>query len=125
MDLTIRDRITITKIRCPRIAPEYIVLDSSKAIEHDATMLVCHRCGVTLTPGAGDFFVVRIEAVADPTPPNVSREDLETDLHSRVNKLIAQMQDLSEQELIDQVYRRLTIYLCARCHSHWIEDPAR
>ena len=99
-------------------------MDSSKALDHDATTFICHRCGATLTPGAGDFFVVRIEAVADPTPPNVTGEDLEADLHSRINELIAQMRDMSERELIDQVYRRLTIYLCARCYHRWIEDPA-
>ena len=34
------------------------------------------------------------------------------------------MRDLSEQELIDQVYRRLTIHLCEPCYRQWIENPA-
>ena len=28
--------------------------------------LICHRCGVELRPGSGDFYEVRIEALADP-----------------------------------------------------------
>ena len=28
----------------------------------DETHLVCHRCGCTLTPGEGNFYVVRIAA---------------------------------------------------------------
>jgi hypothetical protein len=42
----------------------------------DGPPLLCDRCGVELTPGKGDFYVVRIEAVADPTPPRFTEEDL-------------------------------------------------
>ena len=31
--------------------------------------------------------------------------------------------DLSEQDLLDQVYRRVTVYLCLRCYNVWIENP--
>jgi hypothetical protein len=31
---------------------------------------------------------------------------------------------LSAQEAMDQVYRRLTIHLCATCFRSWIESPA-
>ena len=36
--------------------------------------VLCHRCGVELTPGAGNFYVVCIEAFADPSPPIISAE---------------------------------------------------
>jgi hypothetical protein len=42
---------------------------SDGIFEHQSPLL-CARCGVELTPGKGDFYVVRIEAVADPTPVN-------------------------------------------------------
>ena len=35
------------------------------------------------------------------------------------------MRGMTEQELMDQVYRRLTIHLCGDCYRVWIEDPAR
>ncbi len=90
----------------------------------DETPLLCARCGSELTPGAGDFYVVRIEAVADPSPPNFTEEDLTQDHRAEIERLIAQMRDLSERELVDQVYRQLVLYLCGPCYRQWIEDPA-
>jgi hypothetical protein len=83
--------------------------------------LLCRRCGATLRPGKGDFYVVRIEAVADPYPPDLSLEDFDRlDLEG----ILREIEGASEQELMDQVYRRLTIHLCGPCYRTWIEDPA-
>jgi len=90
----------------------------------DEAALLCHRCGAELTPGEGNFYVVRIEAFADPWPPIIPAEDALVDIKERINRLIEQMRDMSEQELMDQVYRRLTIYLCRPCYQTWIENPA-
>ena len=84
---------------------------------------ICHRCGKQLTPGQGDFFVVRIEAVADPSGPNISAKDLEVDFDRVLDELLKQMQNLSERELMDQVYRRLRIHLCTPCFDRWFENP--
>ena len=67
--------------------------------------------------------MVNIEAVADPSPPNFDEEDLDKDLRRGIQQLIEDMRDLSQQELLDQVYRRVTIFLCLRCYSKWIENP--
>jgi hypothetical protein len=85
--------------------------------------LFCARCTQELQPGAGNFFLVTIEAVADPTPPAITAEDLTTDLRQRIEQLIHQMDGLSAQEAMDQVYRRLTLYLCGQCYRTWIENP--
>jgi len=88
------------------------------------THLFCHRCGAVLTPGEGSFYVVRIEAFADPTPPNLSADELEgIDPGEEIDRLIEQMRDMTEQELMDQVYRRLTVHLCGPCYRQWIESP--
>lgn len=73
--------------------------------------LFCLRCGKHLTPGNGDFYLVRIEAVADPWPPSISAEDLaDTErLASEMQRLIELSANLSEQELMDQVYRAETM----------------
>ena len=81
---------------------------------------ICHRCGRELEYGTGSFYVVRIEAIADPSPPRDTGEVMK---HS-ADELIAQMSTMSEQELMDQVYRRLVILLCRRCYTGWIEHPA-
>ncbi len=88
------------------------------------TPLFCHRCGVELQPGSGDFFVVRIEAFADPSPPVLTLEESAADAKQRMKELIEQLNHASEQELMDQVYRRLTINLCQACYRLWIENPA-
>jgi hypothetical protein len=83
--------------------------------------LFCERCGAELEPGQGEFYVVRIEAFADPTPPSITAEDLQRDIAAEIERLLASMRDLSEQEAMDQVYRKMTLYLCNGCYQRWIE----
>ncbi|MGO9115445.1 MAG: hypothetical protein ACLP9L_40050 [Thermoguttaceae bacterium] len=89
----------------------------------DSSPLLCARCGAQLTPGAGDFYLVRIEALADPSSPRFSEEDLTHDHRAEIERPIKQMRDLSERELVDQVYRRLILCLCGPCYRQWIDDP--
>lgn len=84
---------------------------------------LCHRCGALLTPGDGSFYVVKIEAYADPSPPRLDTDEPLADISADIDALLEQMRDLSEQELMDQVYRRLVVLLCRPCYEHWIEDP--
>jgi hypothetical protein len=86
--------------------------------------LICHRCAAPLTPGEGSFYVVRIEAWADPTPPSVSGEETAAEVGLEIEQLLERMKDLSEQELLDQVFRRVTMTLCGACYRSWIENPA-
>ena len=91
----------------------------------DDLPLFCARCREELAPGTGDFYVVRIEALADPSPPRFSEEDLNHDPRAEIERLIEQMREFSEQELVDQVYRRLILYLCGPCYRRWIEAPVK
>ena len=86
--------------------------------------LFCDRCFTELVSGKGNFYVVKIEAVADPSPPIFDEEDLERDALREIDRLIEETRELSEQELLDQVYRRMTIFLCLRCFNEWVENPA-
>jgi hypothetical protein len=88
-----------------------------------AGRLVCKRCGAQLTPGQGNFYVVLVEAVADPTPPSFSADDLEIDVRPQIERLLAQLEGMSEQEALDQVYRRVAFRLCVACFRRWIENP--
>lgn len=89
----------------------------------DTSPIFCQRCLTQLTPGQGDFYVVKIEALADPTPPGFGDDDLQGDPRQEIEKLLAAMEHMSEREAMDQVHRRLTIYLCGPCYRQWIEDP--
>ncbi len=84
---------------------------------------VATAAGLILKPGEGSFYLVRIEAMADPTPPSFSEADLHRDFKAEIRRLLRQMRDLSEREAMDQVYRRLILYLCNPCYRQWIENP--
>jgi len=88
--------------------------------------MLCHRCGRELVPGQGDWYVVRIEAYADPSPPEITEEDLQSDTATALESLVEQMRRSarSEREWLDQVHRRVTLHLCRPCYERWIEDPA-
>ncbi len=86
--------------------------------------LFCARCLATLTPGAGNFWVIRIEAVADPNPPEFTQQDLQCDARGEFAELVRQMQDISPLEAMDQVHRQVVINLCNRCFESWMENPA-
>jgi len=86
--------------------------------------LFCHRCGAVLTPGEGNFYVVRIEAFADPTPPEITFGEDAPDIGEEIDRLIEEMHGMTEQELLDQVHRRLTLHLCGPCYARWIDNPA-
>ena len=86
-------------------------------------MLTCARCALALTPGEGNFYLVRIVAVADPSPPRFTEEDLAGDVESEVESLLARVRGKSEEELMDQVYRREILYLCTPCYLRWIARP--
>jgi DNA-directed RNA polymerase subunit RPC12/RpoP len=83
---------------------------------------VCARCGAELQEGRGELYVVNIEAFADPTLV-LTDEDLQRDVQAERQRLLEAVSTLSEQEAMDQVYRRLTAYLCSRCYFKWIERP--
>ncbi len=91
----------------------------------DETPFPCARCGAKLRPGTGDFYIVRIEALADPWPPRFSDEDLKHDHRAEIERLIEQMRNLSEQELMDQVYKQVVFHLCGPCYREWIENPVK
>jgi hypothetical protein len=83
----------------------------------------CRRCGRELHPGRGDLYVVSILAVADPSPPIFTEDDLSDDIGAEILRLTAQMSRLDAEQAQDQVYRRLVLHLCSSCYQQWIEDP--
>jgi len=91
--------------------------------DSNSPRLACRGCGRELHPGSGDLYLVSIVAVADPSPPVFTEDDLARDLEHEIQRLLAQMKDLNAQQAQDQVYRRLVFHLCESCYSDWIMDP--
>ncbi|MFO7907266.1 MAG: hypothetical protein ACQESR_21370 [Planctomycetota bacterium] len=91
----------------------------------DQERLICARCQAILTPGTGTLWEVRIDAVADPWPPNFTQEDLQSDRPQKEwRELVERMKDLSPREAMEQVQRQMVIHLCNRCFAQWYEHPA-
>ena len=89
----------------------------SDADLHDS----CLRCGRLLRLGADPCYLVKVEAMADPSPPIIDDPESSS---GKVGRMIDSLSDLSPQEAMDQVYRRLSFYLCGSCYRLWIENPA-
>lgn len=85
--------------------------------------LFCAGCTRELHPGAGDFYQVTIDAVADPSPPVVEGGESAAELRRQLEELLAELKDLSAREALDQVRRRLVLHLCVPCYVNWIENP--
>jgi hypothetical protein len=84
---------------------------------------LCAKCAAILEPGTGSFYRVLIEAVADPSPPRLPADESPDAIRARIRKLIRDLEGTTAQEAMDQVYRRMVIYLCTNCFSRWIENP--
>jgi hypothetical protein len=67
--------------------------------------LHCKRCSKEVHPGRGDYYLVSIDAVADPQPPIITQEDLDQDVGAEIERLIRRMKSMSEQQLERQVFR--------------------
>jgi hypothetical protein len=61
--------------------------------------LHCERCSKEVHPGRGDYYLVRIDAVADPQPPIITQDDLNQGIGAEIERLIRQMKSMSEQQL--------------------------
>ena len=70
--------------------------------------LHCKRCSKEVHPGRGDYYLVRIEAVADPQPPVITQEDLDQDVGAEIERLICLMKGLSEQQLEQGLRTRMS-----------------
>src|SRR5262245_29474832 len=60
----------------------------------DESPLFCDHCSTVLTPGRGNFYVVKIEAMADPTPPAFTEGLRARDIGREIDRLIARMRDM-------------------------------
>ena len=85
--------------------------------------IFCARCAAELRPGAGDFHQITIEAVADPHPPILDDGSDEKQLRRAIEKTLGELGDMTPQEAMDQVYRRMVIHLCRKCYPAWIDNP--
>lgn len=91
--------------------------------EQGEDILFCARCSRELQPGAGDFFEIRISAVADPYPPVLEDCDA-NELRKQIEQTLAQLSGTSSREAVESVAVQRVFQLCNLCYAQWIENPA-
>ncbi len=84
--------------------------------------LTCSHCSKRLTPGRGEFYLVQIEAIADPSTLEIGALN-SAETGKQIDALLKRLRHTSEEEAITQVFRRMVIYLCYPCYRRWIENP--
>ena len=82
----------------------------------------CELCGRAIPPH--QHYVVRIDVFADPSLPAVSRDDIEeADYERRMADLLAQMKNMSAQELQDSVHWEREFKICRPCQVKFLANP--
>ncbi|MBN1268738.1 MAG: hypothetical protein JXB04_04060 [Kiritimatiellae bacterium] len=82
----------------------------------------CDRCGQPLEEGALRY-VARIQVYAAYDPLNITFEDLEQDHEAKIRQILDECKDLSEEELMREVYVDFKFDLCPACQKAYIKDP--
>ena len=68
--------------------PAPVASDAAKHARDRRPSILCRRGGRTPHPGSGDFYIVKIKAVADPTPPRL--EEPGGDVCGEIERLISE-----------------------------------
>jgi len=85
-------------------------------------MVHCDLCGITIAPGA--HYVVRIDVFADPAMPKMSTDEIDQLTSAEhLAELMQQLQQMSEDDMQDQVHRRFEYKLCQPCQQRFLANP--
>lgn len=87
-----------------------------------SALVACDLCSRSIEVQAR--YIVRMDVFADPGMPPITDEQLAATDHERIlSQLIAQIEQLSADELQDQVHRRFEFSLCPSCHRQFLSNP--
>ncbi|MBP7830525.1 MAG: hypothetical protein KA248_11460 [Kiritimatiellae bacterium] len=83
---------------------------------------ICDRCGQPLEPKALRY-IARIQVYAAYDPLEITFEDLTRDYTSEMRRIMEECRDLTEEELMRDVYVDFTFDLCPACQKKYIQNP--
>ena len=83
----------------------------------------CDICGKVLLADENTRYIVKIEVFAAYDPLELTRQDIEGDHEAEMARLLAQMRNMSTEQLEDQVYRSFRFDLCPSCQAKYLAQP--
>jgi hypothetical protein len=83
---------------------------------------LCDRCGQLIEEGALRY-IAKIQVYAAYDPLNVDFEDMTRDHSNEIKEILKRCEDLSEEELMQDVYVDFQFDLCRPCQRFYIKDP--
>ncbi len=86
------------------------------------TRVLCDRCGRFIP--RNDHYRVRIEVAADPSPPDITQDDLEeADFDRTLAQLLEEMRDVPAEDLEDAVAKTFEFRICRPCQLRFSQNP--
>jgi hypothetical protein len=85
-------------------------------------MRICDRCGEPIEEGQLRY-VAKIQVFAAYDPLEITFEDITRDHTDEIRKILEQCADLTEEELMRDVYVEFQFDLCRRCQRQYIRQP--
>lgn len=83
---------------------------------------LCDRCGQPIEEGALRY-TAKIQVYAAYDPLEITFDDLKRDYSDEIKRILVQCQDLSEEELMRDVFVEFQFDLCRPCQRAYIKDP--
>ena len=83
---------------------------------------ICDRCGRPLERGQLRY-IARIEVLAAADPLEITLDDLLRDSRREMDALLQQCEQLTEEELMRDVYVKFEFDLCRACQKVYVADP--
>jgi hypothetical protein len=83
---------------------------------------LCDRCGQLIEEGALRY-IAKIQVYAAYDPLNVDFADMTRDYTNEIKEILKRCEDLSEEELMQDVYVDFQFDLCRACQRSYIKEP--
>ena len=85
----------------------------------------CDNCQKDLARDGSNHYILKIEAFAAAGRLEFTAADMERDHTAEIKRVIAELENVSADQIEDQVYRSLRFDLCPACHHRFLTDPLR
>ena len=86
------------------------------------TTRLCDRCG-QLIEERSLRYIAKIQVYAAYDPLSIDFEDMTRDHTEEIREILKSCEDLSEEELMHDVYVEFQFDLCRACQRSYLKDP--